>query len=81
MMLAEEEVYNEESINGDDPLAWRNKSLTPEERATLLVNAMTFEEKANTVTGHVFPGSLTWTGATESIDRLKVPRVRYQDGP
>lgn len=42
---------------------------------------MTFEEKAQTVTGHIFPGAVTWTGATEAIERLKVPRVRYQDGP
>jgi len=55
--------------------------LPAEERAKLLVGAMTYDEKAQTVTGHVFPGAITWTGATEAIDRLKVPRVRYQDGP
>lgn len=78
---AYEPIVQNLDVNESDPLAWRNTSKSAEERAQLLVDAMTFDEKADTVTGHVFPGALTWTGATEAIPRLKVPRVRYQDGP
>jgi beta-glucosidase len=64
-----------------DPLAWRNSSKSAKERARLLVDAMTFDEKATIVSSQTAPFTITWTGATEGIPRLKVPRVRYQDGP
>jgi beta-glucosidase len=53
--------------------------LPAEERAKLLVDAMVFAEKAWLVAGHI--PSITWTGATSGIRRLKVPIVRYADGP
>jgi beta-glucosidase len=40
---------------------------------------MTFIEKGWLVGGHI--PSITWTGATSGIRRLKVPIVRYADGP
>jgi len=45
---------------------------------------MTFEEKATIVSHNAWVnqfGLFTWTGQTNEIERLKVPKVRYQDGP
>lgn len=67
----------------DDPLAWRDTTKSPEERATLLVNAMNFTEKAKMLSRTERPtsGVNDWTGGIIGIERLKVPEIRYQDGP
>lgn len=67
----------------DDPLAWRDTSKSAEERATLLVGAMNFTEKAKIMSRWLrpIPGKTDWTGGTLRIERLKVPAIQYQDGP
>ena len=66
----------------DDPLAWKNTKLSPDERATLLVNAMNFTEKATLLSRYQKnTPAKDWTGATSAIERLQVPEIRYQDGP
>ena len=42
-----------EGFLGSDPLAWRDTSKSPDERAKLLVAAMTFEEKASFMANHL----------------------------
>ena len=45
---------------------------------------MTFDEKVSIVSHNAWSdlfGIATWTGQTNGIERLKVPTVRYQDGP
>lgn len=67
----------------DDPLAWRNTSLTADERASLLLKAMNYTEKAKILSrwGKNTPGKNDWTGGTVGIERLKVPAIQYNDGP
>lgn len=76
-------VPPEERWKLEDPLAWRNRGLTPEERAKLLVKAMNFTEKAIMLSNHHHndPKDEGWTGGTAANERLKIPKVRYQDGP
>jgi hypothetical protein len=48
-----------------------DKTKTPEERASLIVKAMNWTEKASLVRGR---GSITpYTGRTNAIERLGVP--------
>jgi len=56
--------------------------LTPNERATLLVDAMTLEEKIRMIgRWDPAPEGTNWSGGTPGCPRLKVPPVQYNDGP
>jgi beta-glucosidase len=67
---AQEMFLGEEPIElADQP--WMDKTKTPEERASLIVKAMNWTEKASLVRGR---GSvLPYTGHTLAIERLGVP--------
>ena len=58
---------------------WMNTSLSPRERAQVLVEAMTFEEKVEMTHAHGFQNP--YIGHTPAIDRLGIPEFHYQDGP
>src|SRR5882757_7317082 len=68
---------------GDHP--WCNTSLSPDQRATLLLHAMTQDEKTAFIGGDdlsgVLGGAGTHTGTQDGIPRLDVPTVYYSDGP
>jgi beta-glucosidase len=68
---------------GDHP--WCNTSLSPDQRATLLLHAMTQDEKTALIGGDdlsgVLGGAGTHTGTQDGIPRLDVPTVYYSDGP
>jgi len=69
---SQEEMQVAPQPNGDDPLAWRNTSLPLEERATLLVKAMTVAEKAMIISRNTTdtPGITEWVGGCSAIERL-----------
>ena len=64
---------------GDHP--WCNTSLSPDQRATLLLQAMTQDEKTAFIGGDdlsgVLGGAGTHTGTQDGIPRLDVPTVYY----
>lgn len=66
-----------------DPMAWKNTSLPADERATLLVKALTLTEKAMIISRNTTdtPGVTNWIGGTSAVERLQVPQINYQDGP
>ena len=66
-----------------DPMAWKNTSLPADERATLLVKALTLTEKAMIISRNTTdtPGVTNWIGGTAAVERLQVPQINYQDGP
>ena len=57
---------------------WQDTSLAPEERAALLVAAMTLDEKIAMVHGSNHP---PYVGAITNNSRLGIPALRLQDGP
>src|SRR6185436_18460227 len=57
---------------------WGDTSLTPEERAALLVAQMTLDEKIAMVHGSNHP---PYVGAITNNSRLGIPALRLQDGP
>jgi beta-glucosidase len=64
---------------------WCDTSLAPEQRAGLLLGAMTMQEKVDFLGGDevtgVAGGAHTHTGTQDGIPRLGVPTVYYSDGP
>lgn len=67
-----------------DPLAWRNKSLSADERATLLIDAMNQTERMMMLSNYDWVNNETyedWSGGIAGYPRLKVPTVKYMDGP
>jgi beta-glucosidase len=66
--------------------AWCNRSLTPGQRANLLLAAMTQQEKVDFLGGDDFEGGISsgphiHTGTQDGVPRLGVPTVYYADGP
>lgn len=74
-------IFHEVSGNYD-ALAWKNIKLPAEKRAKLLVNAMTFEEKARFLSRHtpIVPGLNDWHGGVDGNNRLQYPPIHYQAG-
>ena len=56
---------------------WMDSTLPPEQRANLLLNAMTLDEKITMVHGVSGP----YVGDGAGIDRLGVPALHLSDGP
>jgi beta-glucosidase len=68
-------------VSDDRP--WLDPTKSPEERASRLVEAMTFEEKADTLTmsGEGWDQS-GYVGGFKGVSRLGLPaEIRYNDGP
>ncbi len=66
--------------------SWCNPSLSPEQRASLVVAAMTTQEKVDFLGGDDFRGGYDsgpdiHTGIQDGVPRLGVPTVYYTDGP
>ncbi|MNW24979.1 Xylan 1,4-beta-xylosidase precursor [compost metagenome] len=57
---------------------WMNTSLSAEERTSLLLQAMTLEEKIDFVTGGV---NNNYGFYNEAIERLGIPALKMADGP
>jgi beta-glucosidase len=64
---------------------WCDTSLTPDERADLLLSAMTSDEKISLLGGDelggVAGGEGTHTGTSDGIERLGIPTIYFSDGP
>jgi len=65
---------------------WCNTSLSPVQRANLLLAAMTTSEKVDFLGGDDFEGGVSsgpdiHTGIQDGVPRLGVPTVYYTDGP
>jgi beta-glucosidase len=64
---------------------WCNTSLGPEARATLLVKALTDEEKIGLLAGDdvfgVGGGAHSHTGTSNGVPRVGLPTTYYSDGP
>jgi beta-glucosidase len=63
---------------------WCDTSLTPEKRTSLLLAAMTLEEKLSLMAGDDLGGVFTGTPATgtsNGVDRLGIPVLYHSDGP
>ncbi|WP_370325409.1 glycoside hydrolase family 3 C-terminal domain-containing protein [Euzebya sp.] len=64
---------------------WCDPSLGPDERADLLLAAMTTEEKISLLAGEELAGAAgqegTHTGTSEGIERLGIPTLHFSDGP
>jgi beta-glucosidase len=58
-------------------LPWMNPDQTPEQRAALLLDAMTLEEKADLMTGDILEGVEGFSAA--GIERLGIPPLRMAD--
>jgi beta-glucosidase len=67
------------------PLPWMNTALTPEQRAALLIQAMTLLEKFEQMAGQpgIFPEIPTCNGVRHvpGISRLQIPTLRITNGP
>jgi beta-glucosidase len=63
-----------------DMQPWMDKSLPAEQRARLLLAAMTLEEKLAMVYGSSV-GSKVYVGHVPAIPRLGIPELNLQDGP
>jgi beta-glucosidase len=59
--------------------AWMNRSLSPEQRAELLVKAMTLEEKISQV--HMMDDRQRHPREVVAIDRLGLPAFKISNGP
>jgi beta-glucosidase len=67
---------------GEHP--WCDRSLPPEQRAELALDAMTLDEKVSLMAGDDPAGVLTGvpaTGTLNGIPRLGLPTIRFNDGP
>jgi beta-glucosidase len=65
---------------------WCDRSLSPVQRADLVVAAMTTQEKVGFLGGDSFQGGVdstatSHTGVQDGVPRLGVPTVYYTDGP
>jgi len=69
-------IFHEVNV-AHDHQAWRTKNLSPEKRAALLVESMTFEEKAKFLSRHLHPtpGINDWSGGVDGSDRLFYPPI------
>ncbi len=67
------------------PHAWCDASLSPDQRAGLLLNALTPDEKVSLLGGDdvfgVTGGAHTHTGTSNGVDRVGLPPVYFSDGP
>jgi beta-glucosidase len=63
-----------------DTPAWMDTSLPPEQRARLLLAAMTVDEKLSMVYGNNM-GSAGYVGHIPAIPRLGIPELNLEDGP
>src|SRR5438270_13646728 len=64
---------------------WCDTSLGADARATLLLNALTDDEKISLLGGDdvfgVTGGAHTHTGTSTGVDRVGLPTIFYSDGP
>lgn len=63
---------------------WCDTSLTPEKRTSLLLAAMTLDEKFSLMAGDEVSGVVTGnpaTGTSDGVDRLGIPVLYHSDGP
>ena len=60
---------------------WTNITLSASQRATLLLNAMTFSEKTNMVFGVAGPTGSNYVGNIANNTRLGIPWLFLNDGP
>src|SRR5436190_15371385 len=64
---------------------WCNTSLSPDERAGLLLNALTQDEKVSLLGGAdpfgATGGPDTHTGTSNGVARVGLPSTYYSDGP
>jgi len=60
---------------------WTNTTLSASQRATLLLNAMTFSEKAAMVYGTAGPTGSNYVGNIANNTRLGIPWLFLNDGP
>jgi beta-glucosidase len=63
---------------------WCDTSLGPDQRAALLLNAMTVSERIELLGGDIVTGGpvgQSHTGASFAVPRLGIPAVYYTDGP
>jgi beta-glucosidase len=63
---------------------WCDTTLSPERRATLLLAALTSDEKYSLMNGDDIQGVATGnpaTGTSNGVPRLDVPTIYYSDGP
>jgi len=64
---------------------WCDTSLSPDERAGLLLNALTGDEKISLLAGDDLFGGVggpnTHTGTSDGVPRVDLPAVYYSDGP
>jgi beta-glucosidase len=77
---------NSQEPDGADPRAWMNASLPPAERAELLINAMTLEQKQQQLVGNmpeIIPELPHCYGArhVRGIAELGIPTLRITNGP
>jgi beta-glucosidase len=67
------------------PLPWMNTALTPQQRAALLIQAMTLLEKFEQMAGQpgIVPEIPTCNGVRHvpGISRLQIPTLRITNGP
>ncbi len=68
------------SASGEQDRPWTDRSLSPEDRADLLLRAMTRDEKARMLHG-ALGSPVPTTGYIAPIRRLGVPGVTMTDGP
>jgi beta-glucosidase len=68
---------------GDHP--WCNTALSPDERAGMLLGALTQDEKVSLLAGDdllgVAGGEHAHTGTSKGVDRVGLPTVLFSDGP
>src|SRR5208337_5222303 len=60
---------------------WTNTTLSANQRATLLVGAMTFGEKVAMVNGTAGPAGSNYVGNIANNTRLGIPWLSLNDGP
>src|SRR5213593_394556 len=64
---------------------WCNTSLSPDQRAGLLLGALTQDEKISLLAGDdlfgVGGGAHSHTGTSDGVPRVDLPTIYYTDGP